>query len=237
MLEPIHSKTFDQALSYCSAKGGNWHLMTNPEWAAVAEWSRQNGTMPRGNNNYGNDTVNKFESGILAQAGVAKGASGTARTRTGSGPNAWNHDQSPYGIADMNGNLWEWVNGLKIVDGVAKILPDKNGVAPGNVWATAEASWIDTAVNITTGLTSGNKILTLKTGDLWAGIGIPATTDGTGSDTYGKDGFWFTATGERMSLRGGPWADAGHAGVFDLALSSDRSHVSGSVGFRLAFVE
>ena len=30
-------------------KGRGWHLMTNPEWMAVAAWSKRNGTRPHGN--------------------------------------------------------------------------------------------------------------------------------------------------------------------------------------------
>lgn len=56
-MDPRTSVTYDQAKSYCAAKGPGWHLMTNAEWAAIALWCKKNGTMPRGNNNYGKDVV------------------------------------------------------------------------------------------------------------------------------------------------------------------------------------
>ncbi|MDE5993106.1 MAG: hypothetical protein K2G87_08670, partial [Oscillospiraceae bacterium] len=45
------------AYNYCKAKGAGWHLMTNAEWAALALWCKKNGTMPKGNNNYGKDVT------------------------------------------------------------------------------------------------------------------------------------------------------------------------------------
>ena len=234
--DPKVSIDFDDSKTRCTNKGTGWHLMTNAEWAAVAQWARENSTMPRGNNNYLEDIDEPHESGVPTQTGIVKGTSGTARIYTGSGPDAWNHDQGPYGIADLNGNVWEWVDGLKIDAGVAKIMPDKDGADPGNDFGTVEGSWINTAVDITSGHTSGHKILTLKTGDNWTGLSIPATSDVTGSATYGYDGFWYTATDERMSRRGGYWGLGAYAGVFALYLSNLRSGVTTSIGFRPAFV-
>src|SRR4030042_234007 len=105
--DPAVSINFDNAKSRCTAKGAGWHLMTNPEWVAIAEWCRENGTMPRGNNNYLEDITEPHESSVPTQTGIVKGISGTARSYTGSGPSTWNHDFSPHGIADMNGNVWE----------------------------------------------------------------------------------------------------------------------------------
>jgi len=234
--DPKVSISFDSAKSRCTTKGTGWHLMTNAEWAAIAEWCRENGTMPRGNNNYLEDIDEPHECGVPTQTGIVKGVSGTARTYTGSGPDTWNHDHGPYGIADLNGNVWEWVDGLKTVDGVAKIMPDKDGAAPGNDFGTAEASWIDTATDITSGMSSGNKILTLRTGDDWTGLAIPATSDGTGSATYGYDGYWFNAADERMARRGGSWGDNVQAGVFALLLLNLRSAAYAYISFRPAYV-
>jgi len=50
--DPAVSVDFDTAKSHCTSKGSGFHLVTNAEWAAVAQWSRENGTMPRGNNHY-----------------------------------------------------------------------------------------------------------------------------------------------------------------------------------------
>ena len=237
--DPTVSIDFDTAKSRCTAKGNTqWHLMTNAEWAAIAQWSRENGTMPRGNNNYLEDIAEPHECGVATQAGVVKGASGTARIYTGSGPDTWNHDHGPFGIADMNGNVWEWCDGLKIVAGVAKIMTH-NGTdsgEPGNTFTMLESAWYNTTVDITSGHTSGHKILTLKTGDDWTGLGIPATSDATGSATYGNDGFWYTNTNERMARRGGDWGSGADAGVFALTLYGERSHTAAYIGFRPAYI-
>jgi formylglycine-generating enzyme len=233
--DPKISIDFDDSKSRCTSKGTGWHLVTNAEWAAIAQWSRENGTMPRGNNQWLEDADDPHESAVPTQTGVVKGVSGTARSYTGSGPDSWNHDHTAYGIADMNGNVWEWTDGLKITDTVAAIMPDKDGSDPGNDFTALEAAWIDTATDITAGMTSGHKILTLRTGDLWTGLGIPATADATGSATYGYDYYYYTATGERMARRGGHWSTDVGAGVFALVLSNLRSATRADVGFRLAF--
>jgi hypothetical protein len=49
-----------------------------------------------------------------------------ARTLTGSGPLTWRHDLSPYGIADLVGNVWEWVGGYRLVDGEIQIIEDND---------------------------------------------------------------------------------------------------------------
>lgn len=52
----------------------------------------------------------------------------------------------------------------------------------------------------------------------------------------GGDGFWLDVTGERLSIRGGPWASGAPGGVFALGLASARTSASTSIGARPAFV-
>lgn len=124
--DPTASINFDDANARCTAKGPGWHMMTNAEWAAVALWCWKNGFMPRGNTNWGRDYAQTYETG-RRQDGQAPGFNeGTARTLTGSGPASWYHDNSPAGIADMCGNVWEWVRGMRMVDGEIQIIPENN---------------------------------------------------------------------------------------------------------------
>ena len=122
--DPANSLTFDSALTYCKNKGAGWHLMTNAEWAAIALWCKKNDFMPRGNNNYGADIGAAWEKGkqTYFDAGVGK----TGRVATGSGPKGWAHDNSNEGIFDLNGNVNEWVGGLRLQAGEIQILRDNN---------------------------------------------------------------------------------------------------------------
>ena len=53
--DPKTGVNFDQSVNYCRNKGTGWGLMPDSLWSAIALWCRKNGTMPRGNNNYGSD--------------------------------------------------------------------------------------------------------------------------------------------------------------------------------------
>lgn len=134
--DPAVYVTFDQAKQYCEAKGAGHHLMTNAEWAAIALWCKKNGTMPRGNNNYGCDHSAPHEKGIETYFDTS--ASKTGRVATGSGHASWAHDGTNNGIFDLNGNVYEWVGGMRLVDGEIQIIPYNN--AAGHVDQSAEST-------------------------------------------------------------------------------------------------
>ena len=133
--DPAVSMNFDTARAYCRNKGSGWHLTTNALWAAIALWCKKNGAMPGGNNNYGQDSANAYEKGVPSMA--RDGSGRVLRTATGSGPNRWYHDyDSATGIADMNGNVWEWCGGLRLVGGEIQIIPYGNAMA--DIYAGAQ---------------------------------------------------------------------------------------------------
>lgn len=121
MQDPKTSITWDAALAACRQKGSSWGLMPFSLWGAIALWSKKNGTMPRGNNNYGSDHGYPHEKGV--ETYFDSGAGKTGRTATGSGPATWNHNWLPDGIADLNGNVWEWCAGMRLVMGEIQIIP------------------------------------------------------------------------------------------------------------------
>ena len=125
---PWVSIDFDDARAACVSKGDGWHLMTNWEWAAVALWCMKNSFQPRGNTNNGRAHDATFETGVRQDGAtyVPGDSDGVGNILTGSGPKAWRHDGTPAGIADLTGNVWEWVDGFKLVDGQVLMLPDNN---------------------------------------------------------------------------------------------------------------
>ncbi len=48
------------------------------------------------------------------------------RTLTGTGPDSWNHDGGPWGVADLAGNAWDWVAGFRTMDGEIQFIPDND---------------------------------------------------------------------------------------------------------------
>ena len=137
MQDPRAAITFDAAVAACNAKGTGWHLMTNAEWAAIALWCKKNGFMPRGNNNFGSDHGAPFEKGRQTTASSGQ----TNRVATGSGPRSWAHDNSNEGIFDLNGNVWEWVGGLRTNGGEIQIIVDNNAAITGADQSAASPLW------------------------------------------------------------------------------------------------
>lgn len=138
--DPAHTLTIDEARAACAAKGPGWHLLTIAEWTAIAHWCVKNGTVPRGNSNFGRHHEHTHEHGVLAAGRRGQGPEDEMRTLTGSGPASWNHDGTDAGIADLNGNIWDWVAGLRVVDGEIQIIPDNDSAL--NVDESAEsAAW------------------------------------------------------------------------------------------------
>ena len=123
MQEPKTSLNWQAAVDACKQKGEGWGLMPFSLWGAIALWCKKNGTMPHGNNNYGKDVNYTHERGVAA----TKGSDGQVnKTATGSGPATWYHDHTMFGIADLNGNVWDWCAGMRLVNGEIQIIPYAN---------------------------------------------------------------------------------------------------------------
>lgn len=133
--QPAVNINHDEAIRLCESKGPGWHLITNDEWAALAHQSRKNGTLPRGNTDRGKSHSHPEETGV-----TFKDASGSYKTLTGSGPVTWNHDGTAEGVADMCGNIWEHVGGIRFVDGQVQVIPD-NGAAAGADQSESSPEW------------------------------------------------------------------------------------------------
>ena len=124
-MKPAVNISHDEAIRLCESKGEGWHLITNDEWVALGFWSWDNDTMPTGNTASGKSHSHPEQTGTTYEGGCGK-------TLTGSGTVQWNHDGTAYGVADMCGNIWEHVGGVRFMNGMPQVIPN-NGAAYGSV--------------------------------------------------------------------------------------------------------
>lgn len=134
---PRSSITADATRTYCRNKGDGWSLQPFSLWGAIALWCKKNGTMPHGNNDYGRDKSYTHEKGV--QVSSSEGA--TNKVATGSGPVTWYHDHTPAGIADMNGNVSEWCDGMRLVEGEIQIIPYANCMLATSDLSVSSTEW------------------------------------------------------------------------------------------------
>ncbi|GHV79110.1 hypothetical protein AGMMS49944_09010 [Spirochaetia bacterium] len=241
-VSPTVNINFDNAKKACTDKGPGWHLMTNWEWAAVALWALKNGFQPRGNTASGKAYEAGYETGTPAPDNALK-------TLAGTGPNSWRHDNGPFGIADLVGNISEWQDGLKIVDKVI-FMPDDNN------YALAESAWPKPAgdqvvLGAQVASEGGWRGMTTTFGSLSDDIKkklasamvVPNIVSGnTPLAIFSQDGnavhgaFYITDTGEMLPFRGGSWDAGAVAGLAYLHLYYVRSIVRAIIGLRPAFI-
>jgi len=177
---PWTSINFDNARAACVNKGAGWHLMTNWEWAAVMLWCLKNGYQPRGNTDYGRAYDARWET-----------ISGGTPGKTGTGPASWRHDGTLGGIADLVGNLWEWQDGLKLVDGQL-LMPNDN------YFTQAESSWAAQGVYFDSTGTTGTDTTASGNGApvLSASRSVPSDDCGDGLGASAPDYDYTIITGE-----------------------------------------
>ena len=248
--QPAVNINHDEAIRLCEGKGPGWHLITNDEWAALAHQSRKNGTLPRGNTDCGKSHSHPEETGT-----TYRDSSGDSKTLTGSGPVTWNHNHTAEGVADMCGNIWEHVGGIRFLNGQVQVIPD-NGAAAGADQSKDSKEWtpLYTADGDTIFYNVEDGEIKLQPvapdskdydGVRFAELNAPALDipeklielglyPAPGYD--GTDYFWLDTDGERIVLRGGHWNRGALAGVFYFAGGDSRAFVHWSVGFRSALV-
>lgn len=127
-------------------KGLGWHLTTVQEWGAIALWCKRNGFFPYGNNDYGKD---RRERVFQAIPGARDAQDRVKWTLTGTGPLTWSHDGTASGIWDLNGNVSEWISGIRFVYGELQVLEENDGADTRNSQDTGSDKW--RAIDATTG--------------------------------------------------------------------------------------
>lgn len=150
-VDPTANINFDTAKSICEAKGEGFHLMSNVERAAIALWCQKNGFYPHGNTSFGKSDEANYERGTVTYTYTDNGTVRDGRTATGSGPMSWNHDNTPFGISDLCGNVWEWTDGMRLVNGQIQVVGEDG--TPMNNFNTQNAKgnntgWIQTGAYI-----------------------------------------------------------------------------------------
>ena len=238
--DPYVNVSYDTALAKCAAMGAGWHLANNAEWAAIALLCQMNGWNVLGNTNDGRSHSEQYQSGVRADGLQPGDSAGDARTFTGSGPLSWRHNNAINGIADLVGNVWEWQDGFKQVEGQI-VVAERNGAAEVD-WV-AQAAWYN----------GDSKLANAKTSDASFSVTwidqqkdanyianpllqslliepIPELQTATGI-LYCSN----TMTG--FPRRGGYWDHGSDAGLGALVLHSSRTYSFSSIGFRPAFFE
>ena len=140
-VDPATGMNFDQARQYCEAKGEGWHCMTRIEWGLILRWCISNGVLPKGNTNFGKHQSENAYKAIPTYVYTDSGNQRIGRCATGSGPLTWYHDQTPSGIADLVGNVWEWSGGVRMVYGELQILANNNGADSAHSQSASSAEW------------------------------------------------------------------------------------------------
>lgn len=135
--DPASSKDLDAFTTYGRNKGPGHHEITAAEWAFLALLAKRNGTQPWGNNNYGKDSR---ETDYIA---IPKTwSSGQINhVATGTGPMKWSDDGTMAGIWDLNGNVSEWVIGVRLVYGELQVIPWNDAADPETALGASSAAW------------------------------------------------------------------------------------------------
>lgn len=262
-VQPRTSVNYDTAKALCNNKGDGWHMMSIHEWAAIALWSYANGTVPRGNTNYGRSHENKLETARRGDNGLPGDASGLARTDTGKGPATWSHDHTEWGIQDLVGNVWEWLDQMMLDEGQIITTLDNNPAVIEENWNKHTAFFDSPTANTEGKGGAGSPKLSNSVTNRNGPVGNDASdnpylTKGhfaaiekaldyskiellrrllieSESTTTVGGAIYCRNYGNRLPRRGGHWSYGSSAGLGALDLNNARSNAVSDIGFRPAF--
>lgn len=231
--------SMDEAIAACRAKGPKWHLLTVPEWNYII---RNTHAGIHGNTNFGNYHGDQSERGIRSDYG---------RTMTGTGPASWFHNgDKKTGIADVVGNVWKIIAGLRLRRGVLEYMENNDAAAPDADLSFESQEFKPVLVNgypVHIGLNDeGSLCITTDEVDGYAAeerkevvidfAEVPQILKDLGIVTDNMDSSeeWFAADAEldeAVLFGGGCYGDTSYAGPSALSLYDARSLVNSGIGF------
>ena len=262
-LDCKHTINLDTAVAACRNNGTAHHLMTNAEYAYMALKCKAQGFQPQGNNNNGKDEAGNYGDVVHQYSSGATKVFG--RVAQGSGPLTWFHDGSPLGIWGLNGNVYEWSPGFRVMDGKIQVLAYNTAALQGTDMSAVSVAW--------KGILADGSLVDPETeGELKYGAAVADNTIVLGSATwsgsdyfyglfkdlaystqpailkelgiiphdagdYGGDRIYINPAGERCPFRGGAWSFGSIYGVWSAHVHYTRANAGSDVGLRPAFYE
>lgn len=252
---PQRWEFFDSAVRDSTQKGCGWNAISFSVRSAIALYSRRNGTLPRGNNNKGSDYFHPMETGELC---------GEYPVLTGSGPTTWTHDGKASGVWDLNGNLNEWVTGMRLTDGEIQLMdteeimrvPQQGRLSEKWYALNEQGDFIPAGSPKALHYEDDNGGIRLTNQSRSHGIGNCAFQDialqngltpakllvlqglyPPASDENQNLGWrWISGSGEVVPLCGGAYRAVDHAGAFFAGMTKPRDVAYPLAGLRLMYI-
>ncbi|MBS2816857.1 hypothetical protein KFV79_26805, partial [Klebsiella pneumoniae] len=126
---------------------------------------------------------NISEKGRRADGKTAGVESGTGLTLTGSGPVGWRHNRDYAGIADLAGNIWEAVTGVRFCGGELQVMANNNAAMGSTDHSLSSTAW-----KAVSGV-DGSLLTPTGTGTAGTDSWVPTTTNSVRIDISGTGNY------------------------------------------------